>query len=83
MQGERGASFEPALRHFVVLGEQNGRLAEMLSQAARQQRSQLEFRLGWLTGLLEPALVVSLGVVVLLIVLAILMPIIEINQFLR
>ena len=83
LQGERGVAFEPALRHFVVLGEQNGRLAEMLSRASHQQRSLLEFRLGWLTGLLEPALVVSLGVVVLLIVLAILMPIIEINQFLR
>jgi general secretion pathway protein F len=37
LQGDRGAAFEPALRHFVVLGEQNGRLAEMLLRASHQQ----------------------------------------------
>ena len=83
LQGERGASFEPMLRHFVVLGEQNGELAAMLDQVGRQQRAALEYRLGWLTGLLEPALVVGMGLFVLLIVLAILLPIIEVNQFLR
>jgi general secretion pathway protein F len=55
----------------------------MLGQVATQQRAALEYRLGWLTGLLEPALVVTMGAVVLLIVLAILLPIIELNQFLR
>jgi general secretion pathway protein F len=83
LQGERGVAFEPSLRHFVVLGEQNGELAAMLDQVGRQQRAALEYRLGWLTGLLEPALVVGMGLFVLLIVLAILLPIIEVNQFLR
>lgn len=77
------AAFEAALRHFVLLGEKNGQLADMLAEVAKQQRSALEYRLGWLTGLLEPALVVLMGGIVLVIVLAILLPIIEINQFLR
>lgn len=83
LQGGRGAAFEPALRHFVALGEQNGQLADMLAAVARQQRASLEYRLGWLTGLLEPAMVVGMGAVVLTIVLAVLLPIIEINQFLK
>lgn len=75
--------FEPGLKHFVVLGERNGRLADMLGEVSRQQRAALEYRLGWLTGLLEPALVVAMGGLVLTIVLAVLLPIIEVNQFLR
>lgn len=83
LQGERGAAFEPSLRHFVSLGEQNGRLADMLGEVAKQQRASMEYRLGWLTGLMEPALVVMMGGIVLVIVLAILLPIMEINQFLK
>jgi general secretion pathway protein F len=77
------AVFEPALRHFVLLGERNGQLADMLKEVAKQERAALEYRLGWLAGLLEPALVVLMGGIVLVIVLAILLPIIEINQFLH
>ena len=84
LTGSRDApirSFSPRLKHYVALGEQNGRLADMLAQVAKQERNALEYRLGWLAGLLEPVLVLVMGGVVLTIVLAVLLPIIEVNQF--
>ena len=69
---------------LVALAEQNGRLADLLAQVARQQRGALEYRLGWLAGLMEPALVPIMGGVVLAIVLAVpQLPIIEANQLFR
>ncbi len=59
------------------------RLAHMLDQAATQQDMENERRIRLLTGMLEPAVIVAMGIVVLLIVLAILLPIIEMNQLVR
>jgi len=69
--------------HLVSSGEASGRLAHMLSQAARQQELENETRIRLLTGILEPAVIVAMGVVVLLIVLAILQPIVEMNTLIR
>jgi general secretion pathway protein F len=55
----------------------------MLQQAARHQEMENERRIRLLTGILEPAVIVAMGIVVLLVVLAILMPIIEMNQLVR
>jgi general secretion pathway protein F len=66
--------------HLISSGEASGRLAHMLSQAAKQQEIESETRIRLLTGILEPAVIVVMGIVVLLIVLAILLPIIEMNQ---
>ncbi len=55
----------------------------MLSQAARQQEFENEGRIRLLAGILEPAVVVAMGLAVLLVVLAVLLPIIEINQLVR
>ena len=55
----------------------------MLERAARQQQDEVNSRTAVLVGLLEPLLIVTMGGVVLLIVLAILQPIIEINQLMR
>jgi general secretion pathway protein F len=55
----------------------------MLAQAARQQELENEARIRWLTGILEPAVILAVGVLVLLIVLAILLPIIELNALVR
>ena len=66
--------------HLISSGEASGRLAHMLSQAARQQEIENDTRIRLLTGILEPAVIVVMGIVVLLIVLAILLPIIEMNQ---
>ena len=55
----------------------------MLAQAARQQELESAARIRVLTGLLEPAIIVVMGAVVLLVVLAVLLPIIELNQLVR
>jgi general secretion pathway protein F len=73
----------PALMvHLAASGESSGRLGTMLERAASAQRIQLEHRLSVLVALLEPALIVAMGAIVLAIVLAILMPIVELNQLL-
>ncbi len=72
--------FPPMLIHMIRAGEVTGELPAMLERAANAQEQDLERRAMTIAGLLEPALILAMGVVVLLIVLAVLMPIIEINQ---
>ena len=75
--------FPPMLVHMIRAGEITGELPAMLDRAAAAQEAALERRTLTIAGLLEPALILAMGVVVLLIVLAVLMPIIEINQLVR
>ena len=75
--------FPPMLIHMIRAGELTGELPAMLERAANAQEQDLERRAMTIAGLLEPALILAMGVVVLLIVLAVLMPIIEINQLVR
>jgi general secretion pathway protein F len=75
--------FPPMLIHMIRAGEVTGNLPEMLERAADAQQQDLERRALTIAGLLEPVLILVMGVVVLLIVLAVLMPIIEINQLVR
>jgi general secretion pathway protein F len=77
------AGFSPVLTRLIASGEASGRLAEMLDKAARQQGEELGRRLARLTTLLEPALILLMGGLVLAIVLAILLPIFEMNQIIR
>ncbi len=75
--------FPPLLVHLVASGEMSGRLEEMLQRAARLETQSLERRLAVFLSLLEPLMILAMGGVVLLIVLAILLPIIEINQLIH
>ncbi len=79
---ERGY-FPPVMLNLIASGEATGRLPELLQRAATAQASELERRTLLMTSLLEPLLVLTMGAVVLLIVLAILLPIVEINQLVR
>lgn len=72
--------FPPVLVHLIASGENSGRLDDMLNRAAAQQEQEVGTFTSVLTSLLEPMLILFMGGVVLLIVLAILMPIIEMNQ---
>jgi general secretion pathway protein F len=76
-------AFPPLFLHLVASGEASGRLAHMLSQAARQQELENANRIRLLTGILEPAIIVAMGAVVLLVVLAVLLPIIEMNVLVK
>jgi len=75
--------FPAMLIHMISAGEVTGELPAMLERASNAQEQDLERRAMTIAGLLEPALILAMGVVVLLIVLAVLMPIIEINQLVR
>jgi len=75
--------FPPMLIHMIRGGEVTGELPAMLERASNAQEQDLERRALTIAGLLEPVLILVMGVVVLLIVLAVLMPIIEINQLVR
>ncbi len=75
--------FPPMLIHMIRAGEVTGELPAMLNRASQMQEQDLERRALTIASLLEPVLILAMGVVVLLIVLAVLMPIIEINQLVR
>lgn len=75
--------FPPLLAMFSRLGEQTGQLPLMLQRAARQLSTEVQRRAMQLATLLEPLLIVAMGVVVMLIVLAVLMPIIQLNQLVK
>ncbi|WP_086934064.1 type II secretion system inner membrane protein GspF [Agarilytica rhodophyticola] len=72
--------FPPLLVQMVASGEANGKLAEQLLHAARNQERELEFTLNTVMGLLEPAMVLFMGGTVTTIVMAILLPIFNMNQ---
>jgi general secretion pathway protein F len=75
--------FPGLLSMFARLGEQTGQLPLMLQRAATQLSNEVQRRAMQLATLLEPLLIVVMGMVVMLIVLAVLMPIIQLNQLVR
>ncbi len=77
---ERSGHFSPVTVQLVSSGEASGRLESMLSHAAEYQNREIESRLMTLVGLFEPFIILVMGAVVLTIVLAILLPIYELNQ---
>lgn len=76
-------AFPPLLIHMIANGESTGRLDALLERAAALQQQEYENRTATLTSLLEPLLLLIMGSLVLLIVMAVMQPIIEINTLLR
>ena len=76
-------AFPPLLVHMVASGEASGKLEQLLKRAAGLETQALERRLAVFLTVLEPVMILLMGGVVLMIVLAILLPIIEINQLVR
>lgn len=75
--------FPPLMVHLIASGEASGRLPDMLERAATAQTREVETRIATLVSLLEPLLILTMGVVVLIIVLAILLPILELNTLVK
>ena len=75
--------FPGLLAMFARLGEQTGQLPAMLQRAAAQLSNDVQRRAFRLATILEPLLIVFMGLVVMLIVLAVLLPIIQLNQLVR
>ncbi|KPA92036.1 type II secretion system protein F [Pseudomonas asplenii] len=75
--------FPPLLIHLIASGEKTGALPPMLERAAQTLSLDIERRAMGMTALLEPLMIVVMGGVVLVIVMAVLLPIIEINQLVQ
>ena len=80
---EASKLFPPMMIHLVSTGEAGGRLEEMLTRSAAGQEREIDGLIAALLGILQPLLIVIMGAVVLTIVLAILLPIFEINNLIR
>ena len=73
-------AFPPVMVHLIASGEASGRLDEALERAARQQQNDIATRLAAFAAIFEPLMILGMGIVVLVIVLAILLPIFQLNQ---
>jgi general secretion pathway protein F len=76
-------AFPPVLIHLIANGEQSGALAPMLVRAAAELEREAERRLTWLAALIQPTLIVVMGGIVLVLVLAVMLPIVTMNQLVR
>ncbi len=75
--------FPGLLAMFARLGEQTGQLPQMLDRAAKQLATEVQRRALQMATILEPLLIVAMGGVVMLIVLAVLLPIIQLNTWVK
>ncbi|HYZ90038.1 MAG TPA: type II secretion system F family protein, partial [Myxococcales bacterium] len=78
---KRSGQFPPLVHHMIAIGEKSGQLEEMLRNVAKSYDSQVEMRIGALTSLLEPVMIVVMGGGVAFIVFSILMPIMQLTSF--
>jgi general secretion pathway protein F len=75
--------FPPVLVHLTANGEASGQLAPMLERAAAELEREAARRINWFAALLQPALIVTMGAIVLVLVLAVMLPIVSMNQLIR
>ncbi len=75
--------FPPLMLHMIASGEATGELDQMLEKTAQNQQQELDGRIAITLGLFEPLMLVVMGGVVMVIVLAILLPILNMNQLLN
>lgn len=76
----RENAFPPVVIHLIASGEKSGNLDHLLEQAGAHQELELSHRSQLLTGILEPALILLMGGIVLVIVIAIMLPILNMNK---
>lgn len=79
----RSGLFPPLLVHMIAVGEKSGELEQMLARAADAYDGEVEASISTLSTIMEPLIIVFMGVVVLFIVLAILLPIFQLQEIVR
>ena len=72
--------FPPMMLHMIASGEASGELDSMLERTARMQENTLQSQIAAIVGLFEPMMLLFMGVVVLIIVLAIMLPILNMSN---
>jgi general secretion pathway protein F len=79
----RSGEFPPLVYHMIAIGERSGQLEDMLVSVASSYENQVDVRVGALTALLEPILILLMGSAVAFIALSILLPILQLNTLVR
>lgn len=77
---KRSGEFPPMVCQMIAMGEQSGQLEEMLSNAAQAYEIQVDTKLSTLTALLEPLMILMMGVIVGMLVASVLMPLLDMNK---
>ncbi len=76
---KRSGEIPPLVYHMVAIGERSGQLEEMLVNVADSYESQVNVRIGALTSLLEPMMIVLMGATIGFVAFSILTPILQMN----
>jgi general secretion pathway protein F len=76
----RSGQFPPMVTHMIAVGEKSGQLEEMLENVSKAYEADVETKVATLTSLLEPLVIVVMGGMVGFIAMAILMPLVQMNQ---
>lgn len=80
---KRSKEFPPIVVHMIAIGEKSGQLEEMLENVADNYDFQVDQRVEGLTTLIEPIMIVGMGVGIAFVVFAVLMPILQLSQHVR
>ncbi|HEX9618903.1 MAG TPA: type II secretion system inner membrane protein GspF [Polyangiaceae bacterium] len=80
---KRSKAFPPMVTHMIAVGERTGQLEAMLENVSRAYESDVETRVAALTSLLEPLMIIVLGGIVGFIAMAILFPLVQMNQLVQ
>lgn len=80
---KKSGEFPPLVYHMVGIGERSGQLEDMLLNVAESYESSVNVRIGALTALLEPMMIVLMGAVIAFVAFSILMPILQMNSMVR
>jgi general secretion pathway protein F len=78
---KRSGEFPPIVTHMIAIGERSGQLEQMLEEVAHAYDLEIDMKMGRLTTLLEPVMILLMGGSVAFVVFSILMPIMEMNDF--
>ncbi len=77
---EKSGEFPPMMTHMIAIGEKTGQLEPMLTNVADAYDAEVDTKVTTLTAILEPVMIVGMGIMVALLVFAILMPMLKMNE---